>query len=420
MKKIIFVIFLLSGWAIGQAQDLDMTKAYIVAGQYAKGKDGIDKFLSKAGNETNAEAWYYKAYLYNALSRDTSKTNAEMGALNTESFEALKKYKQLDAKGKLTKEESNGTIYNVYYAFYDFGLKAYNAKNAEGAYSQFKSALGVHDYIFSNSLDGPKGLKFSALDTDLVWNLAIIGNQLKRDNETVDYYKKIVEVNLNDPKYLQAYESIVFYYKEAKDQAAFKTYLEKGKANYPKESFWEAIDIEFAVQGLTGDALFKKYDELAALYPNSYVVLFNYGIELNKYVYADENKSLDLGAYKARIPELFKKALAINNTVESNIMLSSFYYNNYFDVNEAVGKIKGTKPEDNKKRAELANAAKKSMEDCQPYALASTDLFSKMPKLKTTEKNSYRQAYDMLVEVARVKGDTQKMAEYKAKKDAIQ
>ena len=59
------------------------------------------------------------------------------------------------------------------------------------------------------------------------------------------------------------------------------------------------------------------------------------------------------------------------------------------------------------------------MEDCIPYALAAAGFYEKMPKLKTAEKSNYRQCYDMLTEIFRVKGDAKKSAEFKAKKEAI-
>ncbi len=419
MKKIFFIVSFLIGAGAAMAQNIEEIRTYVLLNQFVKGKEAIDKFLTKTGNESNAEAWYYKAYIYNVVSRDSGRAISTGREINLESFNAVKKYLTLDPKAKLTKEENNSTIYNVYFVFYDFSIKSYNSKNYEESYANFTNALDVHDYIYSNKLDPPKGAKIlTALDTDLVWNLVILGNELKKNNEVVNFYKRIIDANITDPKYLSAYEGIVLYYKEAKDQAHFTEYLEKGRKYFPDDQFWEAIDIEYATQGLTNADLFKKYDELTAKYPNSYVLFFNYGVELNRFVYSEE-KSENKEAYKNKIPELFKKVISIKSTPDANMMLANYYYNNSFDFTEAATKIKGMKPDDVKKKNELITASKKALDDCIPYAEAAVDLFGKIPKLKNNEKVNYKQAYDMLIEIYRVKLDPKKSAEYKAKKEAI-
>ena len=419
MKKIICIVFLLSGARSLSAQDLEITKAFIVANQFDKGKEGIDKFLAKPANANNAEAMYYKAYVYNAVAREATKTVDEGIALNQEAFAAIKKYRELDPKEKFTKEENYSTVYNQYYSFYDFAVKAYNTKNYDVSYKAFKDVLEVHDYIYSNNLASSKGMIMAALDTDVVWNLAILGNELKDSNAVIGYYKRIADANVKDNKYLEPYEQLVLHYLKINDQTLLSQYLEKGRNNFPADPIWEEIDIKNATDGIKGEALFKKYDELGAKYPNNYTVWFYYGNDLNRFVYADENKGMDLTAYKAKVPELFKKAIAINSTGEANMLMANFYYNNSFDLGDAASKIKGVKPDDVKKKTELMNASKKSLDDCLPYALAAVDIYSKQEKLKGNEKMNYRLAYDMLTEIYRVKGDPKKSAEFKAKKDAI-
>jgi len=421
MKKIVCIVFLLSSaWTLrAQDKDLMIAETFLTANQFEKGKEALDKYLAKPENAKNAEAIYYKAFAYNAVSRDATKTLAEANALNRESFAAIKRYRELDPKEKFTKEENNSTIYNQYYSFYDFAIKAYNAKTYDVSYNNFKDALEVHDYIYTNKLAGPKGLNFTVLDTDVVWNLAILGNELKKNDEVAGYYKKLVDLDVNDAKYLEAYEGVAMYYHKAKDEALFNQYLEKGKKMYPNESFFSDLEIQHATEGVTGTALFKKYDELAQKYPNNYTIWFYYGNDLNKYVYADENKGVDMTAYKAKVPELFKKALSINSTPEANMLMANFYYNNSFDLSDAASKIKGTKPDEVKKKADLMKASRQSLDDCLPYAMAAVDLYSKLPKLRGTEKTNFRLAYDMLTEIYRVKGDLKKSAEFKAKKEAI-
>jgi len=141
MKKIIFTVLLASGGILAGAQDLKDIKTYVTLQQYPKAKEAIDKFLSNESNAKKAEAWYYKAFVYNILARDEKVTPATAGrAMISESYSALKKYRELDPKTPLTNEEQNSTVFNLYYGYYDLGVKAYNAKNFEESYSDFKGA----------------------------------------------------------------------------------------------------------------------------------------------------------------------------------------------------------------------------------------------------------------------------------------
>ena len=421
MKKIFLAVFLLMGFHCVQAQEeLDDINKLITLKQYARAKVDLDKFMADSKNASNAAAQYYKAFICNAMSLDKTTAASTATQLNKDAYAAIKKYHELDPKGKLTKEEENSTIYNVYYSFYDLAVKAYNAKDFEQSYNQFTNVLDVHDYIFSNNIAGVKGVKFVSLDTDVVYNMIILGNEIKKTPEDLlPFYKKIINAGLSESKYLEAYEGTVMIYRKAKDAAAFNEYLAKGRAKFPTDEFWEAIDIEFNTDGLTNEALFKKYEELLAKYPKSYVLLFNYGFELNKYVFSDEPKTGDVAAMKTKIPELFRKAIAVKSTVEANMLTANYYYNSSFDLQEESKKVKGTKPDDVKKRTELMNSSKAVMNECIPFAEETVKLYAAMTKMKGSDKINYKQAYEMLITAYKMNGNAAKAAEAEKKKAEI-
>ncbi|MFN8243249.1 MAG: hypothetical protein U0X40_04260 [Ferruginibacter sp.] len=420
MKKVYLVASLLLGFFVAQSQDIDDIRKMIYLKQFDKARTELDKYLANPSNAAKSDGWYYKGFLYGALSRDANVSPAESNKLSKEAFEAIKKYRELDPKQKLTTEEENNSLYNIYYTFYDLGIKTYGTKDMEQSYKNFQDALTVHDYIYSNKLKGPKAISFAALDTDVVFNLLVVGAELNKTDELVPYYKRIIDSKLSDRKYLNAYETLVLYYKTAKNQAAFDEYLAKGKEVFPTEDFWEAADIENATDGLKGEALFKKFDELSGRYPNSYTVFFNYAYELNNYVGADESKAdPNLAAYRQKIPELFKKAIAIKSTVEANMVLANFFYNNSYDLSEEARKIKGTKPDDVKKRNDLNAASKASSNSVVPYAQEAVKQYAAMTKLRTTDKVNYKLALEMLSNVAKLNGDAKKAAEYEQQRLAV-
>lgn len=422
MKKISFVVLLATGFMLAKGQDLDDVKKFVLLKQYAKGRDAVDKFLANPANAARPEGWYYKAFLYNVQSRDSSKTVAQNRATNTAAYDAIKKYKQIDPKTPLTNDEENTTIYNVYYSYYDLAIKAFSAKNYEESYTNFVNALDAHDYIYNNKLKGPNTLNFTQHDTDVVWNLVLLGNELKKENEVAGYFKRIADQNLSDEKYLEAYQTLVLNAKNANNREDFTRYLEKGKKFYPKSEFWEAADIEMQIAGLEKDALFKKYDELITTYPNSYQAVFNYGLDLSKYIGTEEGgKNPNLAAYKEKLPMLFTKAIAIKSTPEANMVLANIYYNSYFDLGDEARAIKGTKPEDTKKKQALNTAATNSMKNVITPATEAARLYtSSGQELKGSAKANLKLAYEMLSAAYKLGGDAKKAADYEALKAAME
>jgi len=222
MKKYVFVIMLVFGSLYVSSQELPADIRFMIeAKQFDKAKEGINKFIADPKNAANTTAWYYKAYVYSALARDPKKTVAEAKSLNDEAFVALKKYTEIDTKATLTKEENNSTLFNIYFSYYDLGVKLYTEKNFSESYNLFRNSLDVHDYGVAKNLNGPGTLKFAVHDTDLVWNLAVLANELKKKDDAMIYYKKIADADLKDEKYVTAYEEMIVKYKNEKNAELF-------------------------------------------------------------------------------------------------------------------------------------------------------------------------------------------------------
>lgn len=420
MKKYFLFIILMSAGHFSIGQTLESIKLLVQLTQYDKAKLEIDKFLSDPKNAAKAEAWYYKAYTYSNLARVANKTVADSRALNLEAYAAIKKYMELDSKAPLTKEENNTTLYNLYYTFYDLAAKMYNAQNYPESFDLFRDALQVHDHAFSAGLNGPNGLKFAAHDTDVVWNLAVLSVELRKKEEMIEYYRKIADADLGNEKYIDAYDELVKKYKKEGNSELFNKYVDKAKKHYPQETtYWDALKIEFSVKGLENEDLFKKYEELLLVFPNNYMVNYNYGHELDKYVYSADSKGKDVSAYKKKIPELYKKAISVTSTVDANLLLSNYYYNTYFDLIDESQKIKGTKPDDVKKRNELLALSKSSLMESIPSGEEAVKLFGALKEYKASDKVNYKQVLDILINAYKQKGDAAKAGEYEKKKAEV-
>lgn len=420
MRKYVLLATLLLVAFYSKSQDLDNIKKMIMLTQFEKAKPDIDSYLNNEKNAGKAEGWYYKAYIYNSLGRKVTRPVAESKVLFMGAFDAIKKYMQLDPKAPLTAEEKNSTVYNTYYGLYDVGAKMYNEKNYPESYDFFANALMVHDYVYDNKLMGPSNLKFAAHDTDLVWNLVVLANQLNKKEDVLGYYKKITDAGLGDEKYASAYDELIEKYKKEKNAAEFNKLVTAAKKYYPVDiPYWEMKEIEFALDGLKGEALLNKYEELIKMLPNNYVVFYNYAIDIDKYLGSDVANSKDaatISNYRNKIEELYKKAVSIKSTLESNLQLANLYYSKTFDLQERIGKIKGTKPAELKVKNDLIAESKAVSQASIPYAEAAVGFLSKLEKYKYSDKANYKLALEILGAGYKVNGDAAKVAEVEKKK----
>ncbi len=416
MKKYFLLLILAFGGVIGHAQDITLIINMIKLRQYEKAKPDLDKYLTNDKNAAKAESWYYKAVLYNGLALIDTKAIEDRKTLNQEAYNAIKKYMEMDAKAPLTTDEKNTTLYNSYYVFFDLAIKLYNGKMIPESYDLFKSTLEAHDYIYSHSLVGPNNQKFSAHDTDIVWNLVVLGNDLKKKDEVMTYYQKIADADLGDEKYAEAYDELIKKYRKEDNKEMFNKYLDRAKRHFSSDPYWETVGIDFALRGLEGEELFKKYEELMVSYPTNYMVHFNYGHDLDKFVYSADSKGKDVSGYKKKIPELYKKAISINSTIDANILLANFYYNTSFDFIDEAQKIKGTKPEDVKKKNDLMASSKAALSQAIPSGEEAIKLYAALKEYKTSDKVNYKQMLDILSAAYKQNGNAAKAAEYEKKK----
>lgn len=413
------------GSLYGSSQELPKEIRFnIEIKQFDKAKEGLDKYIADPKNAANALANYYKAYVYSALARDPKKTVAESKNLNEEAFAALKKYTELDPKAPLTKEENNSTLFNIYFSYYDLGVKFYNEKNFQESYNHFKSSLDVHDYGIVNKLNGPGTLKFAVHDTDLVWNLAVLANELKKKEDALIYYKRIADADLKDEKYVTVYEELILKYKRERNAELFSKYVTAAKKHFPIDiPYWEMKEIEFALGDLQDEALLNKYEELTKALPNNYIVFYNYAIEIDKFISSDASKAKDaaaVNAYRTKIEELYKKAISIKSTLEGNLQLANLYYSKTFDLQERIAKIKGTKPAELKVKNDLIAESKALTLACIPYAEEVVKILSTYKEYKFSDKSNYKLALEILGHGYKVSGDAAKLAEVEKKKIEVE
>lgn len=415
MKKL-FLLAVLAGSAVfTNAQDIDEIRNLVLLGQVSKAKETIDKFMASEKNSKKPEGWFWKAYIINQLSKDSTKTVQESSAMKMESFGLFKKYREMDPKATLLAEDNNSPIYDLYAGFgSELAIKAYQAKDFDASYDNFKRAVEVHAYSTSNNLVFSNGYKFPELDTLFTQYTAIAAVDAKKPDEAAMFHKKLVDAGLSGDSYADSYNFLVDYYKK-KDKAAFYEVLNKAKKLYPVNArYWTALEVEVETEGIQKPEVFNKYAELVTANPGNYDVAYNYAAELFNYINSDDSKGVNLPEYKAKLKDILQKSIAIKSTFEANFVMTVSQYNNSFDLTDEATKIKSVKPEDQKKKKALQAESMQALTEAVPYGEAAVVAFGEIAKPTSTEKGNYRKLLTMMKNIYEVKKNTAKAAEYDA------
>jgi len=311
-------------------------------------------------------------------------------------------------------------INSIYAGYFQDGAANYNGGKYSEALMDFKGALNARDYMFS------KGWINQKFDTISTLYAGIAAEKAKKRDEAAFYYSIIANAKLADSKYIDIYKWLANYYSQDKDDEtnALK-YVNLGKEVYPKDSAWNEIELsvydneldEYRKKG-NKDSLFAKYEQITNALPGSYVFFYNYGVEL--YNYAIDTSSGKRPAISdeliAKAKEKLNKALQIKQDyVQASLLLGTITYNDAVDLKATTKNIKGQKPEDIKKRADIRNAATKKFDEAIPYFEQVEKVLAPKGKLKQDEKRTLKDAYDSLITIYEQKNQKDKADAYTTK-----
>jgi hypothetical protein len=414
MKKIIVLLCLVLATTLSFAQTLDEVKG-MMTGEWdpALAKDAIDKYLANPKNAKDADAYFDKALIYNKYSKDPE-LKSDCPDCKIQAFEALKKCKELDKKNTQLLLDQNHSFLDLYNGSYQAGVDAFNDKKYTLAYNNFKNTLTIGDYMRDKQM-----AKVPVLDTPVVLNAGLAEQADKNDSLAIFYYQKLADANVSGPQFIGVYEYLVYFYKTEKNDAGFAAAVAQGQKLYPADPYWKTIQQSKAIDGLSADDRFKKYDDMVQKDPTNYDLSYDYGVELYNYVYANPDSSVKVDAYKQRTYDQLKRTIAIKSTPEDNLMMARYLYNSSFDKSDAAAGVKGGSTEAIKKRNELNASALTDMNDCIPYAQVAYNYYSSLPSLKAAEKENYKASMIILESIYEAKKDAPKAAMYTAKLKAL-
>jgi hypothetical protein len=409
MKRMLLSLVLAVVFTGLYAQTVDKAKELLKANKLAEAKDEIDKTLLIEKNQKNAEAWYYKVKIYNAIAaNDQLKTQYPDALL--QSLAALKNYVQYDDKKfTLLILDSYKPINEIYQGLFQAGANDYNVQKYADALVNFKGAISAIGFMYK------EGWIKQSMDSTATLYAGISAEKADKRDEALIYYKTIADsgiTKIGGNDMAEIYKWLADYYTRKGDKENAVKYTALGKQKYPADIFYDELTLDALRKSGNKDSLFAEYEIINKEHPDSAIYYFNYGLEL--YQYATDTST---GKRVANSDDLIKKAqdrlltsYKLNpNYPQTSLVLGQISYNEGVEF-QILGKPKGnTNADELKKRQDYRAMSVKKFDEAIPYLEKVDQLLGSQGKLRKADKVALRDAYDMLITIYESKKDKPKI-----------
>lgn len=416
MRKLFFAAALAASVTVSYAQDLKDVQEKISKGKYDEAKEKLDKFLADPKNANNANAYFYKAQISQYYAQTDSAGTLNYDA-SKEAFDAYQKVLQLDPKNALMTIDQNLGLFRLFDMHYNRGIKQYNNKNYDAAFTQFQKALAMQEYIKSKNFS-LQTYTPPALDTQLINLTASSAYLAKKQDESIPYFEKLANAKIASPEFKEVYALIAQHYQKKGDEANMSKYIGLGRELYKDEDYW--LSIEFGNVGNDHAAKLKRYEEMLQKYPNNAPLSLDYAIELFNNTYVWDKKPDDYAARQAKLQTALDKALAQNpNSALAHFIASQHYYTQVFDLEDARRAIAGNTPAAAAKRKDMNAQVDKKYDEMAAESQKAFDIYTAQTDMKPQDKTNYRKVTDQLIDYYTRKKAADKVTFYQNKKAAI-
>jgi hypothetical protein len=415
MRKLLFSVLLAASATTVFAQPkLDDVQEKLSKGKFDEAKEKLDKAFTDPKTQTSSEAWYMRAKTYAGLAKVNNDT-----ALRSQALQSMERYFELERKTDETKRNLKSMIdnhqpaFDLYSGAFSEGVKQFQAKNWDLAYYNFRAADQAFRMLSTNKITNV------SFDTTGTLYAGIAAQNAKRLEDAATYYDRIIDQKIADTTFLDVYQFMIYHnLSNTKDTAKALRYLETSQATFPNKSeTW----MEYRMDMLSKDPAQRiaQYEQMYKQFPNKYIVAMNYGIELYNHALFNEPRPKDIPAAKTKALDVLQRAAELDpNAVYPQFILSQFYINEVYEVEEGLRAIKGNTPAEAAKRKETnARRAEKYellfKHSQRAYELYNQDLTS--GKMKSQDKANYRKTVLALVDYYQYKKQDAKAAELQAK-----
>ena len=107
--------------------------------------------------------------------------------------------------------DQNIGLFQLFDMHYNRGIKQYNNKNYDAAFSSLQKAIDVQDYLKSKSFSLPSYTP-PALDTQLVNLTASSAYLAKKEDVAIPYFERLTNARVATPEYKDIYALVAQYY----------------------------------------------------------------------------------------------------------------------------------------------------------------------------------------------------------------
>ncbi|MGB8193478.1 MAG: hypothetical protein WCF67_16220 [Chitinophagaceae bacterium] len=394
------------------AQKVEKAKELLKANKLAEARTEIDAFLAQEKNAKNADGWYTKAKIYNAISMDAT-LKAQVPEARMEAFKSLKKYTEVDDKMLIALQiDGYKPVNEIYTGYYQEAANSFNAKDYQTSLTGFKNAIEVSTFMTQ------KGWINLKLDTNSVLYAGVSAEKLNKPEEAVSYYGKLAEGKIKSDGFAEIYKWVANYYYEKKDMTNAEKFVGLGKEVYPGDPFWASLELDMSRDKGDKNTLFSKYEETIAANPENHLYRYNYAVELYQYGYNTDSakRPADSEEKIKKASESIQQALRIKpDYSRAQLFAGQIVYNQGVDMLTRSKAMKGTKPDEVKRKADLKAEAIKKFDEATPFFLKVDELLGGQGKLKMEDKTDLKEAYDLLITIYDQKGMKDKVKEFEVK-----
>jgi tetratricopeptide (TPR) repeat protein len=419
MKKFLFsavaVLFCLGL----SAQDVKKIRNAYDKKDWPKAKEAVDLALANEKEQKNWEAWYYKGLIYGQIAKDAN-LKATVPDAWMQSFDAYQKAMELDQKqAEIFMMTRQYPVFENYLELQKEANAFYNSGNYQGALDGYKKADKVGRFIFKNKW------ALSEVDTILYYYAGAAAMQLENKEEVVSFFQKLADANIGGEGYDVVYRYLAYYYEQKKDAEAAKKYADAGRKLYPKDTYYDRIELDkMRKNGADALEIFKKYEGIIETDPKDYEVRYDYAAEIFNWLYMDSKATAEQKpAHFDKIISALKKCIEVDpKQPDAHLLIGKTYFNEAAFMQDEMKKIKGTTPADTQKKTEMKKQMEERMKEALPHLDNSLNIYTAMTadqlKDKRT-KNEYKSTLYLLTEAHRFLGNKDKEKEFDAKYQAL-
>lgn len=384
MRKLLFTALLAAGstMVFGQ-KSVDKAQEKLKDNKIDEAQAEIDKAGADPKAAGNADYWFTRAKIYNAVSRGGVDTAALRQALV-----AMQHYVDLQSALKDENKqyvssilENHKTAMDVYNGYFTNGVKTINAKQYPMAEYYFGNALDAYDYLKKAKIIN------GTFDTTSTLYAGYAAESAEHADAAARYYGMIADRRIPDTSMVGVYQYLVRHYSAKKDAANKDKYMKIGREVFPNDPWWNAWEL----QSVQGDKPTKiaQYAEMFRKDPKNMDVAETYVVELFNYTYKDN--PADAAKRQDELTAALETVVANNpNDLRWNHIYTQHLTYHSGDLETAAKAIKGTKPEDVKKKQDLNKQVAAAYDALLAQGLKTAALYEAQKELSASDKANYK------------------------------